>query len=355
VAARAGGWSGLTDPAFWQGRRVWLTGHTGFKGAWLALWLQTLGAEVQGFSRDYVSEPSLYEVAGVGDGMAGDVRGDVRSAGVVRAAVTRARPEVVIHLAAQALVRRGLAKPVETFTVNVTGTANVLEAVRAETDARAVVVATSDKCYRNDGRGIPFREDDPLGGEDPYSASKAAQEHVAEAYRGLGLPVATVRAGNVIGGGDWAPDRLLADCMRAALAGAPLEVRAPDAIRPWQHVLCPLDGYLRVAERLWEDGHGRPWNFGPEKADARPVGWLVERVRERWPGPLEIAPAAAGAADGEAALLRLDSAQAREQLGWAPRWDLAAGLDATVAWYAGYRDGADMRALTLAQIAAFTA
>ena len=227
----------MPDPAFWRGRRVWLTGHTGFKGAWLALWLQSLGAEVHGFSLDFVSEPSLFVVAGVGDGMAGDVRGDLRSAGEVRAAVARARPAVVIHLAAQALVRRGLAKPVETFTVNVTGTANVLEAVRAESDARAVVVATSDKCYRNDGRGIPFREDDPLGGEDPYSASKAAQELVAAAYRGLGLPVATVRAGNVIGGGDWAPDRLVADCMRAALAGEPLAVRAPDAIRPWQHVL----------------------------------------------------------------------------------------------------------------------
>ena len=345
----------MPDPAVWHGRRVWLTGHTGFEGAWLALWLQSLGAEVHGFSSGTVSEPSLYEVAGVGDGMAGEVRGDVRSKSEVRAAVARARPEVVIHMAAQALVRRGLVKPVETFTVNVTGTAKVLDALRAEAEPRAVVVVTSDKCYRNDGHATAFREDDPLGGDDPYSASKAAQEHVAAAFRGFGLPLATVRSGNAIGGGDWAADRLLADCMRAALAGEPVTLRAPDAVRPWQHVLCPLDGYLRVAERLLE---GAPdaasaWNFGPAEADARPVGWLVERVAERWPGGLEVRLAASGAAPGEASTLRLDAARARERLGWTPRWDLTAALDATVSWYAAYREGADMRAKTLSQIAAY--
>jgi CDP-glucose 4,6-dehydratase len=345
----------MPDAAAWQGRRVWLTGHTGFKGAWLALWLQSLGAEVYGFSAGPVSEPSLYELAGVAEGMAGEVRGDVRSKSEVRAAVARAQPDVVFHLAAQALVRRGLAKPVETFTVNVTGTAKVLEALRAEAEPRAVVVVTSDKCYRNDGRGTAFREDDPLGGDDPYCASKAAQEHVAAAFRGLGLPLATARAGNVIGGGDWAPDRLLADCMRAALAGEPVTLRALDAVRPWQHVLCPLDGYLLLAERLLD---GAPdaasaWNFGPGDADARPVGWLVERVAERWPGGLEVRAAAPDASAGEAATLRLDASRAREQLGWTPRWDLEAGLDATVAWYAAYRDAADLRAETLAQIGAY--
>jgi CDP-glucose 4,6-dehydratase len=343
----------MPDPAFWQGRRVWLTGHTGFKGAWLALWLQSLGADVHGFSAGPVSQPSLYEVAGVGDGMAGDVRGDVRSTSELRAAVARARPEVVIHMAAQALVRRGLSKPVETFTINVGGTAKVLEALRAEAEPRAVVVVTSDKCYRHHGRGTPFREDDPLGGEDPYSASKAAQEHVAAAYRAFGLPLATVRAGNAIGGGDWAPDRLVADCMRAALAGEPVAVRAPDAVRPWQHVLCPLEGYLAVAEQLYEGEPGSAWNFGPADEDARPVGWLVERVRERWPGGLAVRAAPPDAAAGEAPALRLDSTRARERLGWAPRWDLAAGLDATVSWYARYRDGADMREETLRQIAAY--
>ena len=270
----------MPDPAFWQGKRVWLTGHTGFKGAWLALWLQSLGADVHGFSSGPASEPSLYEVADVGDGMAGDVRGDVRSKSEVRAAVARARPDVVIHMAAQALVRRGLTKPVETFTVNVTGTAKVLEAVRAEAEPRAVVVVTSDKCYRNDGGGTPFREDDPLGGEDPYSASKAAQEHVATAFRGLGLPLATVRAGNVIGGGDWAPDRLVPDCMRAALAGEPVTLRAPGAVRPWQHVLCPLAGYLTVARKLFEGAAGGAWNFGPGRGGRAP-GRLGRRAAAR--------------------------------------------------------------------------
>ena len=280
----------MPDPAFWQDRSVWLTGHTGFKGAWLALWLQSLGARVHGFSAGPVSEPSLYEVAGVADGMAGDVRGDVRSKGEVRAAVARACPDVVIHMAAQALVRRGLEHPAETFAVNVNGTAKVLDALREHAEPRAIVVVTSDKCYRGDGSGSPHREDDPLGGDDPYSASKAAQEHVAAAYRALGLPIATVRAGNVIGGGDWAPDRLVADCMRAALAGAPVEVRAPQSVRPWQHVLCPLEGYLAVAERLVDGEPGGADEVGDDPvlgpvaaADhvPRPHG------RERQPEPAE--------------------------------------------------------------------
>jgi CDP-glucose 4,6-dehydratase len=346
----------MPDPAVWQGRRVWLTGHTGFKGAWLALWLESLGAEVHGFSSGLVSEPSLYAVADVADGLAGEVRGDVRSKSEVRAAVARARPDVVIHMAAQTIVRRGLSKPVESFAVNVTGTAKVLEALRVEAAPRAVVVVTSDKAYRNDGRGEPFREDDPLGGDDPYSASKAAQEHVAAAFRGLGLPIATVRAGNAIGGGDWAADRLLPDCMRAALAGEPVTLRAPDSVRPWQHALCALDGYLRVAEALLagEPDAASGWNFGPDAADVRPVGWLVERVAEHWPGGLDVRAADdADAAAGEAPALRLDAARAREQLGWTPRWDLETAIGATVEWYASYRDGADMRAETLRQIAAY--
>ena len=346
----------MPDPASWQGTRVWLTGHTGFKGAWLALWLQALGADVHGFSVGCPSDPSLYEVARVGDGMASDVRGDVRSGAELRAALARAQPDVVIHMAAQALVRRGLAEPVETFDVNVTGTATVLEAVRAEAAPRAVVVVTSDKCYRNDGRGRAFREDDPLGGDEPYSASKAAQEHVAAAYRALGLPLATVRAGNAIGGGDWAPDRLVADCMRAALAGEPVRLRAPAARRPWQHVLCALEGYLVVAERLRGGAAGSAWNFGPTEQDSRPVGWVVERLAELWPGGMQVLTAPdAGASAGEAPALRLDSSRARAALGWTPRWNLAAALAATVSWYAGYREGADMRAETLAQIAAFEA
>jgi CDP-glucose 4,6-dehydratase len=330
---------------------VWLTGHTGFKGAWLALWLQSLGAEVYGFSADRVSDPCLYDVAEVADGLAGEVRGDVRSKGEARAAVARAEPDVVFHLAAQSLVRRGLDKPVETFTTNVGGTAKVLEALRATAEPRAIVVATSDKCYRNDGSGRAFREDDPLGGDDPYAASKAGQEHVAAAYRAFGLPIATVRAGNVVGGGDWAPDRLLADCMRAALRDEPVVVRAPDAVRPWQHVLGPLDGYLRAAEHLLAGAAPTAYNFGPD--DAAPVGWVVEQVARRWPGGLRTEAAAQDAAAGEAPMLRLDATRARTELGWTPHWDLETALDATVSWYGAYRAGADMRAETLAQIAAY--
>ena len=338
---------------FWAGRRVWITGHTGFKGSWLALWLQALGAEVHGFSHDVTP---LYEAADVADGLAGDVRGDVRSRSELRAAVARARPDVVFHLAAQALVRTGFERPVETFTVNTTGTAKVLEALRDHGGPRAIVVVTSDKCYRNDGSGRRFTEDDPLGGGDPYAASKAGQEHVAAAYRALGLPVVTARAGNVLGGGDTAAGRLVADTMRAAESGEPLQVRAPEAVRPWQHVLCPLDGYLALAERLATEpaGLAESWNFGPGEEDELPVGTVVEELRRRWPGGLAVRAAPPGAAAGEAAVLRLDSSLAREALGWAPRWDLATALDATVAWHVRRAEGADMRAETLRQIAAFS-
>jgi len=342
------------DPAFWRDRRVWITGHTGFKGSWLSLWLQSLGARVYGFSAGLPSEPSLYEVAGVADGMAGDVRGDVRSRGELRAAVARARPDVAVHLAAQPIVRVAHHKPVETVAINVTGLAKVLDALRREAAPSAVLVITSDKCYRNDGGGRAFREEDPLGGDDPYSASKAAQEHLGEAFRAMGLPLATARAGNVIGGGDWAVDRLVPDVVRAAHAHRPLEIRSPDAIRPWQHVLNPLLGYLLLCERsVAEPALRRAWNFGPDPDDARPVGWVVERLAARWPEPLEVqlAPEADGVPD--APVVRLDSSRARAELGWAPRWDLASGLDATVSWYEAYRDGRDMRAVCLGQIEAF--
>jgi len=339
----------VADPDFWRGRRLLLTGHTGFKGAWLALWLQQLGAEVHGLADDVPTTPSLFECARVGEGLAADVRADVRDAGAMEAAARAARPEVVIHMAAQPLVRASLRDPVTTFDVNVTGTARVLAACR---DARAVLVVTSDKCYRESDS--PHREDDPLGGRDPYSASKAAQELVAASYRdALGQPIATARAGNVIGGGDWATDRIVADVMRAALAGRPVLLRAPQAVRPWQHVLNPLSGYLTLVERLWEDrSFAAGWNFGPDDSDAKPVAWLAERLRDRWPGPLELQYG--NDAVGEAATLRLDSTRARDRLGWRPAWRLDAGLDATVEWYDAYRRGADLRALIMEQIARFT-
>ena len=308
--------------SLWPGRRVLLTGHTGFKGRWLAPWLRELGAEVTGLSID----------AG----------GDVRDAEAVRRAADGA--EVVIHMAAQALVRRSFAEPVDTFDVNVRGTATVLDAAR---DARVVLVVTSDKCYAPREGGPAFVESDPLGGKDPYSASKAAQELVAAAYAAtMGVPVSTARAGNVIGGGDWSEDRLVPDLMRAALAGEPLIVRAPAATRPWQHVLNPLSGYLRLVEALWEDPSLQGgWNFGPDPADARPVRDVVERLRARWPEPLEVVESDDAA--GESTWLALDSSKARRELGWTPAWDLETGLDATVAWFAAHRRGEDV---TLDQI-----
>jgi CDP-glucose 4,6-dehydratase len=324
--------------SFWAGRRVLVTGHTGFKGAWLTVWLHALGAEVTGFSGPPPTAPSLFELARVGE-LCRDVRGDVRDADAVAAAARGA--EVVFHLAAQAIVRAALDDPAGTYAVNVLGTAHVLAAAG---DA-PVVCATSDKCYApGDG---PHREGDPLGGRDPYSASKAAQELVAAAHRdSTGARVATARAGNVIGGGDWGRDRLLPDLVRARDSGAPVVLRHPDAVRPWQHVLGPLAGYLLLAERLAESPEwAAAWNFGPD--DARPVSWVVDRVRAHW--PLDVRVRAPG--DGvEAPALRLDASAARERLGWAPVLDLAAGLDATVFWHDQVRAGHDARAVTLTQI-----
>jgi CDP-glucose 4,6-dehydratase len=340
----------MTERGFWHGRRVWLTGHTGFKGAWLALWLQRLGAEVHGFSAGPVSEPSFYEAARVGDGMAGDVRGDVRSKGELRAAVARARPEVAIHMAAQALVRRGIEQPVETFSVNVVGTAKVLEALRAEADPAAVVVVTSDKCYRQPGPGRPFREDDPLGGADPYSASKAAQEHVAASYRALGLPLATVRAGNVIGGGDWSEDRLIPDVWRAVRSGEPLRLRNPQATRPWQHVLEPLSGYLGYIERL-ASGADVPasLNFGPPPGDILTVSEVANAMfaamhsTPRWVEPQ-------GPQPDEAQFLAIDPALAMRSIGWRPRLAPSQALQWTAEWYRAVLSGTEPRQAALDQI-----
>jgi CDP-glucose 4,6-dehydratase len=345
----------VRNPSAWRGTRILLTGHTGFKGAWLALWLSRLGAEVYGFSGHPPSSPSLYAEAGLSDVLAGEQHGDVRDDAAVRRAFDAAQPELVLHLAAQAIVRRSLVDPLETWTTNVVGTANVLQALPGTT--RAVVVVTSDKCYRDIETGRPMVEDDPLGGKDPYSASKAAQELVASSHRGTlladrGVQVATARAGNVIGGGDWAADRLVPDLMRAALAGEPLVLRNPHAVRPWQHVLNPLSGYLALAERLLEGpGFDRAWNFGPDADDARPVSWIVDRISDRWPGAVpEVRVEGDPDAAKESVLLRLDSSLARDELGWRPAWDLAAGLDATVEWYAGTAPPLDR---CLQQIGAF--
>ncbi|MDQ3741024.1 MAG: CDP-glucose 4,6-dehydratase [Actinomycetota bacterium] len=343
---------GLVDERFWGGRRVLVTGHTGFKGAWLALWLESLGASVSGLSLDPPSSPSLHELVGAPS----SPPVDVRDAAAVRGAVAEASPSVVFHLAAQPLVRRSYAEPAETFAVNVQGTAHVLDAVRSVGGVEAVVVVTSDKCYAPlQGADWGHRETDPLGGRDPYSASKAAAEILCAAYRSsYRLPLATARAGNVIGGGDWGEDRLLPDVMRAALEDTPLSLRSPDAVRPWQHVLNPLSGYLLLAQALAAGAAPGAWNFGPSAEEAIAVRALVARIATLWGRELPVT-AQAGDHPHETATLRLDSSRARIRLGWRPAWDLDEGLRAIVEWYRAYERGADLREVTLAQVAAFQA
>jgi CDP-glucose 4,6-dehydratase len=347
----------VVDAGFWRGRRVLVTGHTGFKGAWLTLWLTELGAHVRGLSDGVPTEPSLYALARVGDGI-DDVRADVRDYDAVRRAV--AGQEVVIHMAAQALVRRSFRDPRATYETNVMGTVNVLEAARVDGAVRAVVNVTSDKCYDNREQGRPFVEDDPKGGHDPYSSSKGAAELVADAYhRSFFAPdpdgprLGSARAGNVIGGGDWSEDRLIPDIMRGAVAGEEIRVRNPTAVRPWQHVLNPLAGYLELAQAL----HASPdaaggWNFGPALDDVQPVSWITDRIAELWPEELRrvVDP---GPHPHEAHFLALDSTKARERLGWTPRWGLHEALRRTVEWYRAVRDGADARATTLEQIGVY--
>ncbi len=338
-----------------------VTGHTGFKGAWLSLWLQELGAEVSGLAGEEPSSPCLYQLAGVGARVSEQLL-DIRDGEAVHAALVQADPEIVLHLAAQPLVRRSLRDPAMTFAVNVMGTVNVLEAVRrAGERVRAVVVVTSDKCYENDGsRQRRFREGDPLGGHDPYSSSKACAELVTAAYRdsfffGQGTArLASARAGNVIGGGDWGEDRLVADSVRAVESRGTLRIRNPSAVRPWQHVLNPLSGYLRLAEALYTDQEvARAWNFGPPAADARTVGWIVTRLAELWQGELD-SELDERPNPAEAPYLELDSTAAEQQLGWRCRWELEEALELVVAWHRAHLAGADMRAVSLAQIERFS-
>jgi len=340
--------------AFWQGRRVFLTGHTGFKGAWLALWLRQLGAEVTGYSLAPPTQPSLFALSGMAGRMA-SIEADIRDAARLRAAVVDLQPEVVFHLAAQALVRRSYADPAETFSSNVMGTVHLLDAVRACDTVRGVVVVTSDKCYENRGLDRGYVEDDPLGGYDPYSSSKACTELVAAAYRQSflsdGVAVATARAGNVIGGGDWAEDRILPDCIRALRRGRPIRVRNPRATRPWQHVLEPLGGYLTLAARLLRFGNlSGAYNFGPSAGGNRTVAEVVKEVLACWPGRWK--KTAERAAPHEAGLLQLDNRLARRELGWRPGWSFQKTIRETVRWYwAEHRREATPRELTEAQIA----
>jgi CDP-glucose 4,6-dehydratase len=344
---------------FWRGRRVLITGHTGFKGGWLSLWLASRGAQVTGYSRGQLPGGSLYAAARVGE-LVASVDGDVCDAVRLEQVIGEQRPEVVIHLAAQPLVRTSYQAPLETYAANVIGTASLLEAARRGGGVRVVICVTSDKCYANDRSGRPHREDDPLGGDDPYSSSKACAELVARAYRMSffshedGPLVASARAGNVIGGGDLAEDRIVPDAVRAAARGTTLLVRNPRAVRPWQHVLNPLSGYMLLAERLYDEPSlAGAWNFGPSDNDAREVGWVVERLRAHWGDGLAWRSSASSDDPPEAHALRIDSSKARELLGWQPPWALDEALGRTVEWFQTQRAGGDMRAVTLEQIEAF--
>jgi len=345
--------------SFWAGKRVLVTGHTGFKGSWLALWLQALEADVVGLALEPPSTPSLYRQARIEDGMT-SIHDDVRDADAVRRVVETHRPEVVFHLAAQSLVRPSYEAPVDTYATNVMGTVHVLEALRRVGSARVGVVVTSDKCYENRESMLwGYRETDPMGGHDPYSSSKGCAELVVASYRqsffndasGGRTALASVRAGNVIGGGDWAEARLVPDVIRAFSAGRAVHIRRPDAVRPWQHVLDPLGGYLTLAEQLWTEGDARAgaWNFGPSPDDARPVAAIVEQMIERW-GEGADAVLDDGPHPHEATYLRLDCSKARTLLGWRPRLPLDLALDWTVEWYRAVDDGVDARERTLAHI-----
>ncbi|WP_274374721.1 CDP-glucose 4,6-dehydratase [Aminithiophilus ramosus] len=351
-----------SDRVFWEGRSVFVTGHTGFKGGWLSLWLASLGARVHGYALATPTEPSLFGTARVADRLASSTTGDIADLDRLRSALVRSEASVLFHLAAQPLVRDSYRLPVETYATNVLGTAKVLEAARSLPSLRSVVVVTTDKCYENREWCWGYREEEPLGGHDPYSSSKACAELVTAAYRRSffpperygdhGVAVATARAGNVIGGGDWASDRLVPDCLKALAEGRPVSIRNPASIRPWQHVLEPLSGYLLLGRRLVEEGpdRGEAWNFGPAEGDDWPVERLVEGLCALW-GEGRYDRSSCGDGLHEAAYLRLDCAKARSGLGWRPRWNLVEALRRTVDWHRAYLRGEDLQALCLTQIA----
>jgi CDP-glucose 4,6-dehydratase len=350
-------------PEFWRGKSVFVTGHTGFKGGWLCLWLKSVGADVVGYSLPPETTPSLFEVAHVADGMK-SVIADVRSFHDLENEIQRTKPEVIFHLAAQPLVRRSYTNPRETYETNVMGTVNLLDAVRKVGGVRAVLIVTSDKCYENKEWMWPYRETEPLGGYDPYSNSKGCAELVTSAFRTSffnpaqysrhGVALASARAGNVIGGGDWSEDRLIPDIVRALAEGAPVRIRNPGAVRPWQHVLDPLDGYLSLAEKLIDNGaeFADAWNFGPRDSDAKTVEWIVSQLTTalgtavKW--EKDLAPHA-----HEATYLRLDSSKSRTLLAWEPKLSLPTALRFLVDWYNAFEANEDMASFTRRQIESY--
>lgn len=344
----------VSQKKFWQGKKVVLTGHTGFKGSWLSLWLNLLGANVSGFSID-VDENNLVEFT-ANSRPDNSIIGDIRNLSHLTETFRAFQPEIVFHLAAQSLVRLSYNDPITTFTTNVIGTVNLLEAVRKVPTVKAVVVVTSDKCYENSDWVWGYREQDPMGGYDPYSASKGCAELVASAYRRSffkdnGVAMATVRAGNVVGGGDWSADRIVPDIIRAVSTGQSVLVRNPNAVRPWQHVCEPLHGYLKLAERLYTKGneYAEAWNFGPDEEGARTVSWLTDYVCRKW-GKETSWHQDRGAHPHEANYLKLDCSKARTKLGWRPRLTVSTALDWTVEWYRESLNGAEVKSLTEQQI-----
>jgi len=342
---------------FWRGKRVLVTGHTGFKGSWLCLWLQQLGADVAGYALSPPSEKNLFELADIEQGMHFSEISDIRDLAKLEATFVKFKPEIVIHMAAQPLVRYSYDHPVETYATNVMGTVNLLELVRRTDTVRAVVNVTSDKCYENREWAWGYRENEAMGGYDPYSSSKGCAELVTAAFRqsyfgpDSGVSIATARAGNVIGGGDWAEDRLVPDMIRAVLNDKAVVIRNPDAIRPWQHVLEPLRGYLLLAEKLWASGdqYASGWNFGPDESEARSVGWIVERLVSLW-GENASWELDNTTQPHEAHYLKLDCAKAKTALGWYPVWDLDQSLGKLTSWYKAWHDGQNMNYFSIEQI-----
>jgi CDP-glucose 4,6-dehydratase len=348
----------VINPVFWKGKKVLVTGHTGFKGSWLALWLQNLGANVTGYSLPPPTNPNLFELAHVADKM-NSIIGDVRDLKPIISCV--AETEIVIHLAAQSLVRASYDNPVETYSTNVMGTVNILEATRHSDTVKAVIIITSDKCYKNQEWVWGYRENEPMGGQDPYSNSKGCAELVTEAYRHSyfdterypqhGVAVASARAGNVIGGGDWAKNRLIPDIVNAFMEKRSVMIRHPNAIRPWQHVLEPLHGYLMLAERLWEKGpaFAEGWNFGPNEPDAKPVSYIVDKMAQLW-GKEACWKNDASVHPHEANSLKLDCSKAKNRLKWQPKLPLKTALEWVIEWYQSYSQNEDMRNVTENQI-----
>ena len=345
---------------FWYGKRVFLTGHTGFKGSWLSLWLQSLGAEVHGLALLPPTTPNLFDVAQVAKGLASNTFGDIRDLATVHKAIQSSKPDIVFHMAAQPLVRLSYAEPVETYATNVMGLVHVLEAARQVESVKSIVVVTTDKCYENKEWVWGYREVEQMGGHDPYSNSKGCAELITSAYRlsflqPQGKAVASARAGNVIGGGDWATDRLIPDILRAFEQNQPAVIRNPQAIRPWQHVLEPLSGYLSLAEHLYIQGQAfaEGWNFGPKDDDARPVKWIVEKMVSAW-GQGASWQQDVGQQPHEANYLKLDISKVKARLGWQPRWPLAIALEHINSWHRAWLDHENMNQMCLTQIQDYT-